>query len=310
MQNTFLVMTIFTLNQGKLTQINEISFTLEKDIQKIVENNLQSLFSLEFVTSEFSLNRLRVDTLGFDKESRSFVIIEYKKDLNFSVIDQGYAYLALLLNNRAEFILKYNENNKAFIRKDNIDWSQSRVIFISPKFTTYQRKAIEFKDLPIELWEIKQYNNNIILVNQLISPEETESITTLNNKSGILKKINQEIVVYSEEAHLQIANEKIKTLYLELKDLVLGIDNNIKINPKKRYLGYTHNKTFLYLSIKKNSITLHILVDKSGLNDPRNFSKEITSRDQGPRREYEIILQESSNLEYVLSLIKQAYNHN
>jgi|SRR5215207_2285256 len=105
-------MAIFNLNQGKLTQINEISFSLEKDIQKIVENNTKSLFSLEFVTSEFSLNRLRVDTLGFDNESKSFVIIEYKKDLNFSVIDQGYAYLALLLNNKAEFILKYNENNK------------------------------------------------------------------------------------------------------------------------------------------------------------------------------------------------------
>ena len=81
-------MAIFTLNQGKLTQINEISFVLEKDIQKIVEDNIQSLFSLELVASEFSLNGLRVDTLGFDKESRSFVFIEYKKDRNFTVIDQ------------------------------------------------------------------------------------------------------------------------------------------------------------------------------------------------------------------------------
>ena len=112
-------------------------FCFKKDIQKIVEDNIQSLFSLELVASEFSLNGLRVDTLGFNKESRSFVIIEYKKDRNFTVIDQWYAYLALLLNNKAEFILKYNENNKAFLRKYNIDWSQSRVIFISPIFTTY-----------------------------------------------------------------------------------------------------------------------------------------------------------------------------
>ena len=95
--------------------------------------------------------------------------------------------------------MKYNENNKAFLRKDNIDWSQSRVIFISPIFTTYQRRAIEFKDLPFELWEIKQYSNNLTLFNQLTSPEETESITTLNTKSEIVKKINQEIIVYSEE---------------------------------------------------------------------------------------------------------------
>ncbi len=49
------------------------------------------------VKSEFQLNNLRIDTLAFDKESNSFVIIEYKRGVNFSVIDQGYAYLALLI---------------------------------------------------------------------------------------------------------------------------------------------------------------------------------------------------------------------
>lgn len=32
------------------------------------------------------------------------MIIEYKRDKNFSVIDQGYAYLSLMLNNKADFI--------------------------------------------------------------------------------------------------------------------------------------------------------------------------------------------------------------
>ena len=96
-------MAIFNLTQGKLSKINEVSFVLEKDMQKIVENNLQSLFNLEFVVSEFYINGLRVDSLSFDKESNSFVIIEYKKARNFTVIDQGYAYLALLLNNKADF---------------------------------------------------------------------------------------------------------------------------------------------------------------------------------------------------------------
>ena len=100
-------MAIFNLQQGKLSQINVVFFVLEKDIQKIVKNYLQYIFNLEFVASEFSLNGLRVDTTGFDKESSSFVIIEYKKDRNVTAIDQGYAYLALLLNNKANFIRFY-----------------------------------------------------------------------------------------------------------------------------------------------------------------------------------------------------------
>jgi hypothetical protein len=116
--------------------------------QRLIEINMHTILGIEFVTSEFELNGLRVDSLGYNKESNSFTIIEYKRDKNFSVIDQGYAYLALLLNNKAEFILLYNEKNKNPLRKESVDWTQSRVIFISPSFSTYQRKAIEFKDLP------------------------------------------------------------------------------------------------------------------------------------------------------------------
>src|SRR5690606_32341252 len=118
-----------------------------------------TIFGLDFVRSEFPIGNFRIDTLAFDKDTSSFVIIEYKRDKNFSVVDQGYAYLSLMLNNKADFILEYNENNKNTLRRDAVDWSQSRVIFISPSFTTYQKEAINFKDLPIELWEVKRYSN-------------------------------------------------------------------------------------------------------------------------------------------------------
>ena len=162
-------MPIFAIKQNKLIRIKEISFKKEREIQRITEQNLKEIFGLEFVKSEFALGNLRIDTLAFDNETKSFVIIEYKKDKNFSVIDQGYAYLALMLNNKADFILEYNECKNKNLKRENIDWSQSRVIFISPQFTKYQRKAINFKDLPIELWEISKYENNTIVFNKLKS---------------------------------------------------------------------------------------------------------------------------------------------
>ncbi|GIX43580.1 MAG: hypothetical protein KatS3mg129_3313 [Leptospiraceae bacterium] len=134
---------------------------------------------------------MRIDTLAFDNETKSFVIIEYKKDKNFSVIDQGYAYLALLLNNKADFILEYNECKNESLKKENVDWSQSRVIFISPQFTKYQKQAINFKDLSIELWEVRKYENNTILFNQLKSSSEiSESITKISPGNDIVKKIS------------------------------------------------------------------------------------------------------------------------
>jgi RecB family endonuclease NucS len=160
-------MPLYTLQNEKLQIIKEDSFKLEKDIQRITEKNLEYIFGLQFIKSEFSLNNLRIDSLAFDNESKSFVIIEYKRDKNFSVVDQGYAYLSLMLNNKADFILEYNENTNTNLKRDDVDWSQSRVIFVSPTFSKYQQQAINFKDLPIELWEIRKYQNNLIQYNRL-----------------------------------------------------------------------------------------------------------------------------------------------
>ncbi len=77
-------MPIFSIEKGTMKEISQKSIELEKDIQGMVEKNLDTIFGVEFVTSEFQLNELRVDTLGFDKESKSFVIIEYKRDKNIS----------------------------------------------------------------------------------------------------------------------------------------------------------------------------------------------------------------------------------
>jgi RecB family endonuclease NucS len=102
-------MALFRIENNKqLINIKEQPFKLEKEIQSLTENNLKTIFGLEFVKSEFALNNFRIDTLAFDRETGTLVIIEYKRDKNFSVIDQGYAYLSLMLNNKADFILEFN----------------------------------------------------------------------------------------------------------------------------------------------------------------------------------------------------------
>lgn len=304
-------MTIFEINKGNLIELSELSFDLEKEIQRLVEDNMKTIFKLDFITSEFELDGLRIDSLGFDHESKSFTIIEYKKDRNFSVIDQGYAYLSLLLNNKAEYILKFNENkNEGFLKKDDVDWSQSRIIFISPSFTTYQRKAIEFKDLPIELWEVKKYSNQTILFNQIQTPTKSESILTISQKSDVVKSVTKQIKIYSEESHLHSLDSNIKELYYLIKESIMNFDPKIKVIPRRNYIGFMSNKTFLYLGIKKQFLRLALFVDKNGLSDPKKISKEIIKYSSSNRKLYRIILKTNSDIGYVLTLIRQAYDVN
>lgn len=132
-------MPLFSIKSDRLERVKEVPFKSErKDIQQTTESSLKEVFGYEFVKSELERGSLRIDTLFFDIENKSFVIIEFKIDQSFSVIDQGYAYLGLLLNNKAEFILEYNECKGQSLKRDDIDWSQSKVIFVSPQFTKYQ----------------------------------------------------------------------------------------------------------------------------------------------------------------------------
>lgn len=303
-------MSIFSHNDGTLTKVSEIPFESEKDLQKIIENNMQEILGLNFVASQFELIGLRVDSLCFNDELRSFVIVEYKKDRNFSVIDQGYAYLALLLNNKAEFILKYQESTNKNLKKEEVDWSQSRVIFVSPEFTTYQKKAIEFKDLPIELWEVKRYSNNTILFSEIQTPEKSESIKTISQQSELVRKVNQEVKVYSEESHFNNIPDNIKTLYTELKDSIINIGPSVILKPKAKYIAFIRKRNFVDIVVKKTKLKLHLNMKNGTLNDPKKFSRDVSNIGHWGNGDYEVEISRASDIGYVLSLIRQSYDSN
>ncbi|MGL4669114.1 MAG: DUF5655 domain-containing protein [Methanobacteriaceae archaeon] len=302
-------MPLFEINAQKLEPIKKAPFKLEKDMQKLTEDNLEMIFNLKFISTEFRLNNLIIDTLAYDAESKAFVIIEYKNIRTFSVIDQGFAYLALLLNNKADFILEYNEKMGTILKKRDVDWTQSRVIFVSPNFTKYQQQAIEFKDLPIELWEIGKYSNNTVLFNQLKSPDTNESINTITKNNRMTKLITG-VKVYNEEDHLnKISEEEVKNLYYNLKNKILGLDEDIKFNVTKAYLSFSLNSIFTYMMLQKKNISIVVNFRKGDLDDPENIIKSSAPESYG-KKAYTLLITPSEDIDYIIHIIKQSYKNN
>jgi len=302
-------MSHFEIENLRLNLIKEYPFKLEKDIQNLTENNLKVIFGLEFVKSEFALNNFRIDTLAYDSDSSSFVIIEYKRDKNYSVIDQGYAYLALMLNNKADFILEYNENCKKTLKRNDVDWSQSKVIFLSPSFTNYQRKAINFKDLPIELWEIKRYSNNTVTYNQIQTSGARDSVKTISSKDKATQSVNKEIKVYTEDEHLSIAEPEILELYENFKAAILNFEN-VELKPKKKYIAFVSGSNITDIHIQRKSLKLWINLSKGNLDDPKKITRDVSSIGHWGNGDYEIQVKNDDDLEYIISLIKQSYRKN
>jgi predicted transport protein len=303
-------MPLYKIAHKKLDIVKENPFRFEKDIQNIVEANLDSLFGLQLVQSEFSLGGLRIDTLGFDKDAQAFVIIEIKKGSNYSVVDQGMSYLGLMLNNKAEFILEYNERCNASLKRDDVDWSQSKVIFISPSFTTFQLEAINFKDLPIELWEVKRYSNNTVRFDQHKPASTVASIKTVSKKSAVVDAIGREVKTYTEEGHLKIANPNIAELYYRFKELVLSISPEISIRPMKQYIAFRSKTNITDVEVQKKSLKISINVRKGKLDDPKNLATDVSEIGHWGNGDYRIQISSADELEYIISLIRQSYKLN
>lgn len=301
-------MALFKIKKS-LEYIREKSFRLEKEIQEMTENNLKTILGLDFVKSEFSLNNFRIDTLAFDKEANAFVIIEYKRDKNFSVIDQGYAYLSLMLNNKADFILEYNENLYKTLKRNDVDWSQSRVLFVSPAFTHYQQEAINFKDLPIELWEVKRFENNTVSYEQIQKSGAQESIKTISKTDQTIDNVAKEIKVYSEQEHLEKSSEEIKELYEKMKNAILNFDN-IEIKPKKKYIAFVSGRNVVDIHPQRKALKIWINMTIGELDDPKGITRDVSSTGHWGNGDYELQINSDEDLEYILSLIKQSIKKN
>jgi len=303
-------MPIFNIRQNKLEKIRETPFKNEKEIQSLTEGSLKDVLGLELVRSEFELHKLRIDTLAFDNESMSFVIIEFKKDKNFSVIDQGYAYLQLLLNNKADFILEYNEHKGKSLKRDDVDWSQSKVIFVSPQFTNYQKQAINFRDLPIELYEVAKYDNGITSFNQLKSAETSESINVVSRGSSVVREVSKEIRVYTEEDHLSGMPDEIKEFYEEVKTRILNIGDGVEVRPKKYYIGFIAATNFVDAHVQKAQVKLWLNMSKGELDDPRKMARDVSNVGHWGNGQYEIPLKVGDDLDYLMTLVKQSHAKN
>ena len=214
-----------------------------------------------------------------------------------------------MLNNKADFILENNEKRNDKLKKDEVDWSQTRVIFISQSFTPYQREAINFKDLPIELWEIKRYDNDTVSYSKVIKISTKESIKTITRQDEAVKNVSKEIIVYTEQDHFKNATDKIKELYEEFKQAILEL-GDIELKPKALYLAFVGATNVTDVVIQKSSLNIYINLKKGELDDPKNLAEDVKNKGHWGNGDYRVKMQNDEELDYVLSLVKQSLKKN
>ena len=298
-------MTLYANINGILKEVSERPFKLERDIQVVFEQNLKEIMALTLVRSEFTIKNRRIDTLAFDEATKAFVIVEYKRDRNISVIDQGFTYLGLMLENKADFIVEYNEQLKMNLKRDQVDWSQTRVVFVSPSFTEFQVEATNFKDIAIELWEIKQYGNGTMAINQLKKTKSAESIKPLAKKSKELQQVVDEIQVYTEDQLLATTTPEMAELYEKFKSAILNLASDLEVKPLKYYIAFKRHSNLVDIEIQKKSLKIFLNARWGTLDDSKQIARDVSAIGHSGNGDYQIQVDSDADLEYIMSLVKQ-----
>ena len=302
-------------------ELREIGFDTEKAMQRFCESNLEMLLGLSLIASEFTVARFRFDSVAYSSEANAFVIIEYKNDRNFSVVDQGYSYISTLQEHRADFVLRYNQvfnQRKGLV---DFDWTQVRVLFVAPRYTEYQLGSIRFNDLPMELWKIKRFEQDIILFEQIQPPRTSASISGYipREVSGDepIEKVQRiskedapvrEVIVYQEEDRLSDGNDKVRELYQDLKEYILSLDDSITIKATKLYVGFLlHNHNLVDVKLQQKSFVVWLNTLFDSVDDPQRIVRDVTHIGHHGNGDCEIKISDDSNMGYIKDLIRKHY---
>lgn len=296
-------MPLFSTWTNEAKQLKKRDFKNEKELQTFIEKNLEYLFGIRFVATEYSTSKNhwgRIDTLGLD-ENNSPVIIEYKWWEKDNIINQGLFYLDWLVDHTGDFQIL--TQNKLWMDVE-VDFGSPRVLLIAQSFSKYDQYAINRMSENIELWSYARYENDLF---ELKLTASSQAKTSTSSSKSQISKVNYD--EYSVENHLEWKPEKVKELFYRLQEKIFALesDQNIEEIARKIYISYRTSRAFLYMHIQSKWIKMHLIVDNKELDDPRWFGRDVSNIWHHGHWNTEVILRNMDDLEYVMKLIEQSY---
>ena len=224
---------------------------------------------------------------------------------------------------------------------DDINWDETRVIFISPGYTKYQKRASGFHRLPIELYEIKKYQSNMITLNridnsQIQSSDLTKSTKSKTHVSTSTPKLNKlvgrhghkthsrpdsyskiTLLEYTEEDYLAgkydgtHPTEETKALWNQLRGKIEDEFEDIEFRQKKVYAGYylkDGGSSVCTLEASRTKILLSFATTDMTLLETSEFVKDISNVGHRGLGNFCSAIKNSNDIERAIPLIQKVYS--
>jgi predicted transport protein len=308
-------MPLFQISKGRLGQVEKTNFVSEKELQSLVEKNLETVFNCRFVASEFPTgpnHAGRIDTLALSEDDNP-VIIEYKKVESSELITQSLFYLNWIYDHRGDFEIAV----KRALGEVEVDWSDVRVLCIAPNYKKYDLHAVKVMGANIELWTYRLFENSILYLEEVFTKSYESSCQqepAARSKNPVMVEAGKKAAVtrktghYSFEKHIEGKPDKIKDMAIQIQEYVLGLDPSITENPKKFYVGYKISQNIVSMEIKNQKITLYVKLDPKTLGKLPAIARDVTNTGHWGTGDLEITIKNEADFENAKPFIEMAYN--
>lgn len=293
---------VYNINdENNVKQLESTSYSLESHLQQLIERNMKTFFSVDFLASEYSFPNGRIDSLGID-ENNCPVIFEYKRNMNENVINQGLFYLEWLLDHKADFKLlvldKHGER-----RANAIEWKTPIVYCIANSFNKFDVNAVKIMQRNIYLVEYSLFENDLIIFEFL-------------NLDSKVKEVGKDIIVdKSKKIHRDIndrmnsLNTNLKPILEDLRTYISEIGDDVSEVVLRQYIAYKKIGNFVTIDMTNDKIQMYLKVEPTEVELEANM-RDMTNIGHFGTGNLEIIITSIDDYNNSKKYIDLAYNQN
>lgn len=273
---------LFRIQDGHATELQSQMVALERNLQTLIEGNMETTFGVRFLASEYStgkVHRGRIDSLGLDENGYP-VIFEYKRSSNENVINQGLFYLDWLMDHKAEFQnLVASKLGQA--AADSIDWSAPRLVCVASDFNRYDEYAVRQIDRNVQLVRYRDFGPSLFAI-ELVTTVTTQSTSTTRKpapststpqpakRSGRSKTVTE---------LLAQADAELGALYEKFEAFALTLGDDVVKNERALYFAFRRLKNFACVEVHPNTrnLLVYLKLDPGTVELREGFSRDVTN---------------------------------
>lgn len=291
--------------KGQVKELPSKQVAIEKDLQRLLEENMFTFFGVTFLKSEYRITNGRMDSIGID-ENNCPVIFEYKRSVNENVINQGLFYLDWLLDHKADFTLLVMET-LGKEKADNIDWSMPCVICVANDFTKFDEHAVNQMQRNIKLVRYRKFGNDLIALEYLNAPQ-VQPIIYDEPQTKISKKNNRKDKDFKQ--NFAELGEKNKTLFYSIRDYILSLGDDISEEQLKFYVAFKKAKNFVCVEIFQSYILCLLKLNPDTVELIPGFAEDVRNKGHHGTGDLRLVIRNNEDFEKAQHLFARAYSEN